>query len=940
MDLTKPGLIQKICRTNTIMTFKEPHMSDQKRFFLNGIARAVVCDEQKRLVDVIRDDFSLKGTKKGCDGKGHCGACTVLINGEAARSCLVTMKALPTDAQVTTVEGLGSQGKPHPIQKAFAHEGAIQCGFCTPGMVMAAKALLDKNPAPSEAEIRRAFRNNLCRCTGYNVIIRAVQLAGKLINGDIQEEALRVDASQGAFGKRVPRPNSLTKATGATRFGNDIELPPHTLHLKILRSPHRHALIRGIATDRAERLPGVAGIITAGNMPGANTLTYYLPPYITTIIPTEPILCAAKANYQGAPVAIIAAETAEQAEAALEAIQVEYSVLPDYMTPGESLTEGAIPIRPEYKTNRSFTSYLKKAGDREAAEKALSDSGALVSAEFVTSHQPHLIIEPDNALAFMDGETLVVMSRSVAIYQHLNMVAQALGIGPDRIRWIAAACGGSFDYKAFLTCEIFVAAAALKYGRPCKLAYSMAETILSTTKRARFYVKAQLGAGRDGRLTALRYDFQCDCGAYEGTGALLLSKTHKCIGGPYRIPNIYGSGTMVLTNNNPYGAVRGPGGAEMALVSEVLMDMMAERLRLDPLEFRFLNAWREGDQANWGAELDCYPYPGMLEKLRPLYREALEKAKQASNPEKRRGVGIGAGFWGCHLDDMDRSQAEVELNPDNGVTIYSTWVDSGQGGDIGAVTIASRALGGLAPDKIRLAANDSRLVPNSGPSVGSRQTATTGNAIRLACEALKKAMGDNHCRDYGEMVAKGLPVRYEGLYEWRSPSPTDINSQGQPWQSVSYMLSMAEVEVEMATGKVNVLKVTSVVDGGVIHNPIAVEGQCEGGMNMGAGYTLWEDFEPGKTATLIQGGIPNFLNSPQTECHYQETYRANGPFGGIGLGEVVMFGTPPAVLNAIHHACGARLFKLPARPERLLAQLRKASRNLDSGSRRVTSEGE
>jgi len=825
-----------------------------KNFILNGMKRTIVCDENKRLVDVIRDDFSLKGTKKGCDGSGQCGACSVLMNGKAVRSCLITMKAVPTAAHVTTVEGIGSLESPHPIQKAFAYEGAIQCGFCTPGMIVTAKALLDKNSAPSQAEIRRAFRNNLCRCTGYNSIIRAVGLAGKLISGGVKEEALRLDTSKGTFGKRVPRPNSLAKATGSTCFGNDIVLPPNTVHLKILRSPHKHAIIKSIDTRRAEKMSGIVGIITAGNAPGTNTLTYYVPAYVTTIVPTEPILCMTKANYIGAPVAIVAAETVEQAEAALNAVRVEYEVLPNYLTPQDSLNEGAIPIRPEYEANNTFTSYLKKNGDRLATDKAMSDSDLLVSAEFVTSHQPHLVIEPDSAIAFMDGDRLTVMSRTVAIHKHIDMVAKALGIEPEKIRWIAAACGGSFDYKAYLTTEIFAAVAAVKFSRPCKLAYTMSETILATTKRAKFWVNAQLGAGKEGGLKAMLYDYKLDCGAYEGSGGLLMAKTHKCVGGPYNIPNINGVGTMVLTNNNPFGAVRGPGGAEMALVSEVLIDMVAEKLDMDPLEFRFMNAWREGDKANWGKELDCYPYPAMLEKLRPLYNKAIKKAKKESTAELRRGVGIGSGFWGSELDDRDMSLAEVALDPDNGVTVYASWVDSGQGGDIGMLTIASRALGGMPPEKIRLVVNDSRLVPNSGPSVGSRQTATTGNAIRLACEALKKAMKDSHCSDYSDMIAKGLPVRYEGLYTWKSPSPTDINSQGQSWQSVSYILSMAEVAVEVATGKVNALKVTSVIDAGIIHNPLAVEGQCEGGINMGTGYALWEDFEPGKTATLTQGG--------------------------------------------------------------------------------------
>ncbi len=896
------------------------------RFYVNGIRREVVCSQDRRLLDVIRNDLRLTGTKRGCDNEGYCGACSVIMDGKIVRSCSIPMGRVPDDAQIVTIEGIGTLDNPHPIQKAFAYAGAIQCGFCTPGMITVAKALLDENQNPTDEEIRRAFRFNLCRCTGYNSIIRAVQLAGKLLRGEVKEDDLKVDTSKGTFGKRVPRPTSLAKATGTVHYGDDIPIPPNTLHLKIVRSPHHHANIKSINTAEAERMPGVVGVLTAKDIPGTNRIPSPQAKHYTKYVPNEPILCDKKVGEWGSAVAIVAAETVEQAAAAVDKVKVEYEVLPRYKTPKESLAQGAIPIVPEYDSNLTFTGYLRKGiQSKEDAEKAMKDSDVMVSHSFITSRQPHLFNEPDNAIVFIDEDDhITIMSKTVNVHRHIDQLCGALGVEPDKLRWIENPSGGIFGYKTSITCEGFVALAAMKFRRPCKIVYSMAESILTTGKRSRVWVNAKMGATKGGYIKCLIYDFDQDCGAYDFLGSGLVFKGHKYIGGPHNIPKIYGEGRIVLTNNNrATGCCRGLGATQIELVSEVLIDMMAEKLGIDPLEFRYQNAWREGDVGNWGAQLDCYPYPPMLEKLRPLYRAAKEKARKESTAEKKRGVGIGAAIFGCGVDDIpDSSTAWVELNPDNGVTIYATWADSGQGGDIGILTIASKAMGGLPPEKVRMVTRDSSLTPNSGGSVASRQTSLTGNAIRLACEALLKAMKDNNCKSYDDMITKNIPLRYEGIHVCKNIVPCDENCQGKPVENWQYNLQMAELEVEIATGKVNVLKMTSVIDVGVIHNPIAVEGQCEGGMNMGVGFGLWEDFEPGETNTLIKGGIPTFMNSPLTECQYNETFRVNGTFGGTGCGEVVMIGAAPAVINAIYDACGVRIFELPAKPEKVLAALK------------------
>ena len=374
------------------------------------------------------------------------------------RSCVIPMDRVPDEVQIVTIEGIGNLNNPHPIQKAFAYEGAIQCGFCTPGMVVTAKGeSLDQRPNPSEEEIRHALKGNLCRCTGYSSIIRAVQIAGKLLSNEIKEDDIRVDTSTGTFGKRAPRPNSLAKATGTVRFGDDIPMPPNTLHLKVVRSPHHHAIIKSIDTSDAEKVPGVIGVLTAKDIPGSNRIRYRPLGYNSKLVSTEPILCETKVTHWGCPVAIVAAETVELAALAVDKVKVEYEVLPRYETPKESMSEGAVRILLEYETNHMFTSFLRKGGDKESAEKALEDSDALVAGTFVSPRIAHLTIEPDNAMAFIDeNDRITIMSKTVAVHHHLMQLSMAIGIAPDRLRWIENPAGKASTTKRSLLVKVML----------------------------------------------------------------------------------------------------------------------------------------------------------------------------------------------------------------------------------------------------------------------------------------------------------------------------------------------------------------------------------------------------------------------------------------------------------------------------------------------------
>ena len=404
---------------------------------VNGVKRQVISNESRRLVDLIRDDLRLKGTKKGCL-EGHCGVCSVILNGDAVRSCQVSLLDLAEGSQITTIEGIGTLEDPHPIQKAFAAEGAIQCGYCTPGMIVVAKALLDQNQQPTEAEIREAFKRNLCRCTGYDSIIRAVQSAAALLCGEVTDGALARDVGSDLFGQRVPGPSALAKATGTVQFGDDLALPSDTLHLKIVRSPHHHARITGIDISEAERMPGVMGVLTASDIPGENSVWSDPQPQYGDFVLNERVLCDEKVGVWGSPIAVVVAETEEQAAAAVDKVRVDYEVLPTYMTPQESLAEGAVPIVPEYVSNQTFTAYLRKDVKGKAeVEEILRDLPYVVEQEFVTARQSHLTLEQDNAIAFIDDDDrLTVMSKSVSIHSHMRELSRVLGMGTERMCWI------------------------------------------------------------------------------------------------------------------------------------------------------------------------------------------------------------------------------------------------------------------------------------------------------------------------------------------------------------------------------------------------------------------------------------------------------------------------------------------------------------------------
>ncbi len=906
----------------------------KKSFILNGAAKTVVVDPKETLANVIRNQLGLTGTKIGCN-KGQCGACSVIMDGKVIRSCVTQMKRVPDGANITTIEGIGAPDDLHALQLAWAVHGAAQCGFCTPGFIVSAKGLLDTNLNPTREEVRDWFQKhrNVCRCTGYKPLVDAVMDAARVLRGEItkQDLAYKLPEDNNIKGSKYPRPSAVAKVTGTLDYGADHlhKLPPNTLKLALVQAKVSHANILSIDTSEAEAMPGVYKVVTHKDVKGKNRITGLI------TFPTNkgdgwdrPILCDKKVFQYGDAIAIVCAETEAQAKAAAEKVKVELEELPAYMSAPAAMADDAIEIHPGTPNVYFEQKTVKGEDTKPIFEKA----AVVVEDDFYTSRQPHLPIEPDCGFAYYDEEgRLVIHSKSIGLHLHAAMIAPGIGIEPEKLVMVQNPTGGTFGYKFSPTNEALLGVACMATQRPVYLNFDMHQQITYTGKRSPFWTHLRYAADQDGKLLAMEYDFSVDHGPYSEFGDLLTLRGNQYIGAGYDIPNIRGIGRTVCTNHAWGAAFRGYGAPESEFPSEVLMDELAEKLGMDPLELRYKNVYRPGSTTPTGCKPDVTSLPEMIDKMRPLYKEALARAEKESTADKKRGVGVSVGVYGCGLDGPDTAEARVELTPE-GVTLYATWHDHGQGADMGCVATSHEVLRqiGLKPDQIKLVLNDTSKCPNGGPAGGSRSQVAVGNAIKIACESLVNAMKkeDGTYRTYDEMVAENIAVSYDG--KWTAPcTDCDENAQGNPFPTYMYGVFMAEVEVDVNTGKTQVLKLTAVVDVGTVMNKLVVDGQIYGGMTQALGFALSEDFEDLKKHTTLQNcGIPNIKDVPDNmEIIYVETPRDLGPFGASGVGELPLTSPHAAIINGIYRACGVRITELPALPEKVLAGLKAKSAN-------------
>ncbi|KUO77852.1 MAG: aldehyde oxidoreductase [Desulfosporosinus sp. BRH_c37] len=903
----------------------------KKNVVINGVAQTLLVDGEVTLANVLRGQLHMTGTKIGC-GKAQCGACSVIVDGKVIRSCVTKMKRVADDAVITTIEGVGTKEHLHPLQLAWMIHGAAQCGFCSPGFIVSAKQLLEENINPTREDVRDWFQKhrNACRCTGYKPLVDSVMEAAKLMRGEVTTDQLwcKLPADGRIWGTEYIRPSALAKVTGTWEFGADagLKMPCETLQLKLVQAKVSHANILSIDTSEAEKMPGVYKVITHKDVVGKNQITGLI------TFPTNkgdgwdrPILCDKKVFQFGDAIAIVAADTAVHAQAAVDKVKVELELLPEYMSAPAAMADDAIEIHPG-TPNVYFETKLVKGEDTAPLMK---DADVVVEDDFYIGRQPHLPIEPDVGFAFFDEEgKLIIHSKSIGIHLHQAMICAGIGIDSDKLILVQNPAGGTFGYKFSPTIEALLGVAAVATGKPVYLEFDYYQQITYTGKRSPFFINLKYGATKEGKLTAMESDWTVDHGPYSEFGDLLTMRGTQFIGCGYNIPNIRGNGRTVCTNHAWGSAFRGYGSPQSTFSSEVLMDELAEKLGMDPFELRYKNVYRPGDTTPTGCEPDVYCMVEIMDKLKPAYTKAQEWVKQpASAPDKKRGIGMSIGIYGSGLDGADSSVVNAELTA-KGVTIYTSWEDHGQGADMGTLATAHEALRplGVKPENIKLVMNDMARTPNSGPAGGSRSQVLVGNATRVACEELIKGVikADGTFRTYEEMIAEKLPVFFQGA--WTAPAKEcDVETgQGNPFAVYMYGAFLSQVEVDITTGKTEVVKMTMVADVGKIANKLVVDGQLYGGLVQGLGLALSEDFEDiKKHIDLISCGLPYVKDVPDNiELIYVETYRPHGPFGAAGSGELPLTSPHASIINAINNACGARITHLPARPEKVLAALK------------------
>jgi CO/xanthine dehydrogenase Mo-binding subunit/aerobic-type carbon monoxide dehydrogenase small subunit (CoxS/CutS family) len=881
-------------------------------FRVNGRDVAVGGDPMRRLSEVLRDDLGLTGTKVGCDA-GDCGACTVRLDGDPVCACLVPLGQLDGRA-VDTVEGLSDGDSLRPIQAAFLRTGAAQCGICTPGMLMAADALLASQPHPSETEVLDALGGVLCRCTGYRKIVEAAIDAG--VADDTPPAGGR------AVGARMARVDGVDQVTGATAFGAD-RAPVDALHLRTVRSPHAHArfTIGDLAPLHAAN-PGLVRVLVAADVPGQNVYGIY------ATGKDQPVLADGYARFRGEAVAALVGDAATIARIDDGDLPIDWQPLDPILDPAVAAAPGATQFHDAFPGN-VLTSGRVARGD---VETALAGSAVVATGTFQTSHVEHAYIEPEAGFARREGDRIEVVASTQTPYMDRDEIALILGLAPDRVRVVPTACGGGFGGKLDLSLQPLIAVAAWLLDRPVRCLYTRPESMRATTKRHPARMTASLGADAEGRFTALAFDGDFDTGAYASWGPTVANRVPVHASGPYEVPAVRATTQAIYTNGPIGGAFRGFGVPQAAIAGEALVDEVAAELGIDRLEIRLRNALRAGSTTATGQVLVASAgLAPCLEALRPAWIEGTAESRHHNEAAAtdgrpiRRGIGIGAMWYGIGNTSLTNpSTIRIGMRPDGSYVLFSGAQDIGQGSNTILTQIAADALEAPVP-AIDLVAGDTDRTADAGKTSASRQTFVSGNATKLAAADLLR-----HIEMAGPDLA-ALPVDAEGCilvgtgtYDPRT-TLLDADGQGIPYETYGFGAQIAVVDVDIELGTTVVRRIVAAHDVGRAINPMLVEGQIHGGIAQGLGFALMEEYHAGRTDNLHDYLIPTIGDVPPIECHIIEDAEPAGPYGAKGVGEPALIPTAPAILGAIHDAIGVRIDVVPATPDRVLAAIRRGA---------------
>jgi len=888
------------------------------------------------LMKVIRDVLGLKGTKCGC-ATNDCGACKVLLDGEPKNSCAVLAKNCD-GKKIITIEGLAEKDNLHPVQQAFVDAGAIQCGFCTPGMIISAVGLLNKNPDPSEEEIKKALDGNLCRCTGYIKIVEAIKLAAKRMRG---EEALASvePGSERKIGSKMPIMDAVPKAKGEAVYVGDIELP-HMLVGKLLLSPVAHARIKSIDTSEAEKLPGVKAIVHHFNTPQVPYNSYLT--FAGQDILKNEYIFSDTVRFVGDRVAAVAAVDEETANKALKLIKVEYEELPAVFTAEDALKEGAPEIWPG---GNKIADMRAEGGD---VDEEMKKAARVFTHKVHTQKVHHAAIELHGCVADYKNGRLTVWTPTQNNFPFRAILAEIFSMPMNKIKIIRPTIGGAFGGKLEVILEPVAAALAMQAGRPVKIEMSRREVIYASRCRHAMDFTITSAVDQNGKVTAQDVKALVDTGAYcssafDVTGAMMDKVTRL-----YDIPNFRIHGIPTYTNTQICGAMRGYGTPEIMAAREIHFNSICRALGYDPVEFRLKNLvepyglnYRYGETLGGAYAKEC------------LIKGAekfgwFEKVKRPKDTGRyRRGIGVASGVHGAGFihAQFDYTTISIKLNEDGSCSLITGVHELGQGVSSTLTLMVSEILG-IPVDRITLVDSDTDAIYWDNGAHASRTTFVAGNATIKAAKKLHEKIR--------KVASQIMNISPEGLilkdgYVMQATKPSNritledvvLKAQAGPdshclyatesYQSFfdpgSYIANFAEVEVDTETGEVRVLHIVAAHDVGKVINRLTTEGQIHGGIQMGLGYATSEEILLDQTTgkplnnSFKKYKIYKAADMPKIDIVFIENGEEHGPFGAKSIGEAATDAVAPAVINAITDAIDCEFYDMPVTPEKIKAAL-------------------
>lgn len=900
-------------------------------------------DERISLLRFLRDDLHLCGTKEGCS-TGDCGTCVVLVDGKPEDACLFNMRRAK-DIRVETIESLSpSGGSLHPLQAAFLECGGVQCGFCTPGMIMAAKGLLDRKPFPTEAEVREALKDVICRCTGYIQIFEAIEKAAHWMAHPA--EFARWKPRNGPMGASAILADGMASVTGRLAYADDLSREG-MLWGQVVWSEHPHAEIVKIDTSAAQGAPGVVRIFTAKDVPGLNGHG--------RTKPDQPVFCHERVRYTGDIIALVVANTRQEAEDAAKLVRVDYNVLPGLFSPEESLREGAAQL---HASGNVCKHLMHTVGD---VDGAFQSAAHVVEGHFSTQRVDHAYLEPVSAIAEVIDGAITIHVPQQAPFETREQLVKVLDLPKDQVRIVCTPLGGGFGGKLEISIEAVAAVAAYHLRRPVKITLSREENLHNGVKRHPYEMDYRVAADSEGRLLAVDAKLVSDAGPYTGNSPRVIDQACIFSCGPYRVPNVRIEGLAVLTNNANGGAFRGYGINQAAVAMEQLIDELALQLGKDPFEIRRINMLKEGDVTITGqwlpASVGALP---TLEACRKAFEEEWPQFEKLARPGYRIGYGIAAGYKnvGAGKGKVDDSGATYTLLADGRIELRASVVDMGQSIRTTMLQLASQATG-LDAGRFKLITGDTGLTHPHRSASGERQTLISGNAVVIAGKAFKQKLlaavaawtgrnaeelaweGDvikvqwsqyqeeetvmTLTEAAGRAAKEGAIIQADAVYVSPKTYPlSDVEARKRVpreeyrnYPTYAYATQAAIVEVEEATGNVKLLRMIAAHDVGVAINPQQIRGQLIGSIVMSQGYTLTEDYPmkdgrpPHRTVTFGRLGLPLSTDAAPVRVEIVEDPFPEGPYGAKGISEIATVPTPPAILNAIYNATGVRVRSMP-----------------------------